>query len=89
MKRVSVVIAVALAVACATNPATGRHQLILMSEAQEVQLGRQSDAEVRQQMGVYTDPALQQYVDRIGRERLRAARRLRLHHARHRPVPPQ
>jgi predicted Zn-dependent protease len=75
MKRVSVVIALALAVACATNPATGRHQLMLMSEAQEVQLGRQSDADVRKQMGVYNDPGLQQYVDRIGRRLAASSKR--------------
>ena len=48
--------------ACATNPATGQRQLILMSEQQEIQLGRESDQEVRQQMGVYKDPELQRYV---------------------------
>src|SRR5687767_1101037 len=37
-----------------------------MSEAEEIALGRQSDAEIRQQMGVYPDANLQRYVDRIG-----------------------
>ena len=54
------------AMSCATNPATGRRQLILMSEQEEIALGKQSDAEIRQQMGVYDDRAVQQYVDRIG-----------------------
>jgi predicted Zn-dependent protease len=61
-----------VAVGCATNPATGRRQFVLMSEAEEIALGRQSDAEVRQQMGVYRDDRLQQYVERVGR-RLAAA----------------
>ncbi|HVC21142.1 MAG TPA: M48 family metalloprotease [Vicinamibacterales bacterium] len=56
---------------CATNPATGRRQFSLMSEAQEIQIGRQNDAEVRKEMGVYDDPALQAYVEQIG---LRLAR---------------
>jgi predicted Zn-dependent protease len=51
---------------CATNPATGRRQLILMSEQQEVQTGRESDAQIRKQMGVYDDPALQRYISSVG-----------------------
>lgn len=69
------ILVVVVASACATNPATGRRQLILMSEAQEIQLGRQSDAEIRQQMGVYNDPQLQQYVDRVGQRLARASKR--------------
>jgi len=42
-----------------------------MSEAQEIQIGEQQDAEVRREMGVYDDRALQQYVSDIG---LRLAR---------------
>ena len=53
-------------VGCATNPATGRREVSLMSEAQEIALGKESDAQVRQEMGLYDDPDLQQYVSRIG-----------------------
>ena len=52
--------------ACATNPATGKRQFSLMSEDQEIQVGRQQDAEVRREMGVYDDRALQEYVSDIG-----------------------
>lgn len=52
--------------ACATNPVTGKRELSLMSEAQEVQLGLQSDVEIRREMGLYDAPALQQYVQDIG-----------------------
>lgn len=61
-----VVFVVLAAFGCATNPATGRRQLILMSEQEEIQIGRQSDAEIRQQMGLYGDAALQEYVRAIG-----------------------
>ena len=56
----------AVAVACATNPATGQREFSLMSEAQEVALGKQSDPQIRREMGVVDDSALQQYVDGIG-----------------------
>jgi predicted Zn-dependent protease len=46
-----------------------------MSEAEEIQIGRQSDAEIRKQMGVYDDAALQQYVTRIGQRLAQASKR--------------
>jgi predicted Zn-dependent protease len=57
--------------ACATNPATGRREVTLMSEAQEISLGKESDGQIRQEMGLYEDPELQRYVSDIG---LRMAR---------------
>lgn len=66
MKKLLFVVSAAVAVSCATNPATGRRQLILMSESEEIALGKKSDAEIRQQMGVYGDQALQQYITTIG-----------------------
>jgi len=55
-------------IACSTNPATGHSQLNMFSQGQEIALGQQYDQQVRQQIGVYDDPQLQAYVDRIGRE---------------------
>ena len=63
---VGVVLLATLVPACATNPVTGRSQLSLMSEAQEIALGKESDAQIRQEMGVYDDPPLQRYVSDIG-----------------------
>jgi predicted Zn-dependent protease len=55
-----------VAAGCATNPATGKRQISLMSENKEIEIGRQMDAEVRRDMGVYRDEKLQQYVEEIG-----------------------
>jgi len=54
-----------LTLACATNPATGKREFNLMSEAQEIALGQEANPQIRQEMGVYNDPQLQQYIDRI------------------------
>jgi predicted Zn-dependent protease len=62
---VTVLLAI-VAAACATNPVTGRRELNLMSEAQELAIGQQADAEIRREMGVYDDPVLQRYVSDIG-----------------------
>ena len=55
-------------VGCAVNPATGERQLSLVSEAQEVQIGRQSAEQIRQTMSMVDDPELQQYVSDLGQK---------------------
>jgi predicted Zn-dependent protease len=59
---------VLLSAACAINPATGKRQFVLMSEAQEIQLGRESDPAIVAQYGLYPDDELAAYVDGIGQE---------------------
>ena len=53
---------------CSRNPVTGDREFVMMSEAQEIAMGRESDVEIRRQMGLYEDDALQQYVEEIGLE---------------------
>ena len=98
-----------VATGCATNPVTGKHEMSFMSEAQEIAIGQQADAEIRREMGVYDNPELQRYVSDIGErlaalshrpnlpwtlhrrrssgdQRVCAARRIHLHHARNSAV---
>ncbi len=65
----------ATVVACATNPATGQKEFSLMSEAQEVQLGREMDPQIKQEMGVYDDAELQRYVSSVGMRLAKASER--------------
>ncbi|HEU4559845.1 MAG TPA: M48 family metalloprotease [Longimicrobium sp.] len=67
-----------LVAGCATNPVTGRRQLALISEAQEIQLGQQASQQVAQQLGLVENEALQQYVQRIGAELARESERPQL-----------
>ena len=53
---------------CATNPVTGKQDFVMMTEQQEIALGRQYHAEIMKQYVAYDDPALQAYVNRIGQE---------------------
>jgi predicted Zn-dependent protease len=64
--RAILLLLVAVVAACATNPVTGEREFTLMSESQEIALGRDSDAEVRAEMGVYNDPELAKYVSDLG-----------------------
>jgi predicted Zn-dependent protease len=51
---------------CAVNPATGERQLTLMSEGQEIQMGRNADPDIVASMGLYPDEGLQTYVQELG-----------------------
>jgi len=53
---------------CARNPVTGKSQIVFMSEAQEIQLGQQSDPEIVAQYGLYQDSSLQNFVSQKGKE---------------------
>lgn len=53
---------------CATNPVTGKQDLVLMTEDQEISLGRQAHQEMMRQYRPYNDPELQDYVEEIVRE---------------------
>lgn len=66
MRSLLVALLAAVAIACATNPATGKREFNLMSEAQEISAGQEADAQVKMEMGVYNDAALQQYISGIG-----------------------
>ncbi len=56
---------------CAVNPATGERELMLVSESQEIAMGREYDPAVVAQFGVYPDSGVQAYVRGLG-ERMAA-----------------
>lgn len=61
--------------ACTLNPATGERQLTLISEAQEIAMGRQYEPEVLATFGEYGDEEWQRYVDDLGQQLAAASER--------------
>ncbi|WP_207426296.1 M48 family metalloprotease [Pedobacter sp. SYSU D00535] len=53
---------------CAVNPVTGKRQVVLMSEEQEIAMGKESDPAIIQQYGLYEDQKLQEFINRIGKK---------------------
>ena len=66
LRLLCAVAACAASVACVRNPATGNLQLNLISESQEIELGKQAAQEVEQSIGLYKDPKLEAYVASLG-----------------------
>ena len=78
MDRRLVIFPVVLAAACATNPVTGKSELSLVSESQEIEMGKQSEQQVAQSIGYYNDAAIQSYVSAIGKKMAAASERPQL-----------
>lgn len=58
-----------LAIACSTNPATGQREFNIVSEGQEIAIGRQSHPQILREFGVYREkPELNRLVDRVGKQ---------------------
>ncbi len=73
-----VMMLLAVVAGCAVNPVTGKRELSLMSEAQEVQLGARSDQAIVAQYGLVDDPALASYVSDLGQRLVRVSHRAEL-----------
>ncbi|HUP47831.1 MAG TPA: M48 family metalloprotease [Thermoanaerobaculia bacterium] len=69
MRRAALILPliVVLGTACATNPVTGAREFNIVSEAQEIQMGREAHQQVIRQFGVYAEkPELNRLVDAVG-----------------------
>ncbi len=67
-----------LLLSCSRNPATGERQLTLVSEKQEIELGRNAAREVAATIGLVDNPGLQTYVSRLGKQLAQKAERPQL-----------
>lgn len=47
---------------CSRNPVTGKKEIMLLSEGQELALGQESDPQILAEFGVYPDEKLQQFI---------------------------
>ncbi len=51
---------------CATNPVTGKKEFMLVSESQEIAMGKEYDPQVVATYGVYPDTAINNYIAQLG-----------------------
>jgi predicted Zn-dependent protease len=59
--------AVLLLSSCAANPVSGKQDFMLISEQEEIDMGKKVDASVIKEYGLYDDPRLTAYVSDMGR----------------------
>jgi len=63
-----VIVSIFAVTSCATNPATGRRQIMLISERQEIAMGAEYDPQLVASMGLYENPVLQAFLEEKVRE---------------------
>jgi predicted Zn-dependent protease len=63
-----VIIATVILVRCAVNPVTGKKEIMLISQGQEINMGKSVDRGIRMEYGLYHDPQLSAYVEHLGRK---------------------
>jgi predicted Zn-dependent protease len=63
---ITALLTAALVTGCASNPATGGADLVVMSEGQEIAIGQEMHQELMAKGATYDDPALQAYVNQVG-----------------------
>ncbi len=66
---------ITLTTGCATNPATGRRELSLIPQGQEIAMGQEGAIAAKAQMGIYPDSGIQRYVAALGLGLARASER--------------
>lgn len=64
--KVTIIFLLSLLGSCAVNPVTGKQDFVMISENQEIQMGREYNAQILKQYPVYQDQSLQEYVQSIG-----------------------
>ncbi len=57
-----------LSTGCATNPVTGDSDFVMISEDQEIAMGRKGHGDVMKRYSLYENKELQDYVERVGRK---------------------
>jgi predicted Zn-dependent protease len=67
LRKYASIVSLSVWVACATNPATGKRQLMLVSEGQEASMGKEADEQFHALYGDFPDAALQAYVESVAR----------------------
>ena len=65
---------------CARNPVTGRKQVVLMSEEQEISMGKEADPQIIAQFGLYEDTAIQNFINSKGKQMAAISHRPKLDH---------
>jgi len=75
MKCLGIIVMALSLAACAVNPVTGDRELAMVSESQEIQIGREVASSAEQQFGLVDDDALQAYVQQLGDKLAQASER--------------
>lgn len=73
-------VAASLIHGCAKNPVTGKKEVVLMSEEQEIAMGKEADPQIVAEFGLYEDKAMQDYLNTLGQKIAKVSHRNNLNY---------
>ncbi len=73
-----IILSFVLATGCATNPVTHKPEIMLFSDQDEIEMGKEGNDAVLKQFGRYDDSAFQGYIDQVGQNIARVNHRQEL-----------
>lgn len=65
---------------CARNPVTGNQQVVLISEEQEIAMGKEADPQIVAEFGLYEDNSIQDFMNTRGQQMAAISHRPELKH---------
>lgn len=74
-KILSFIILFGIIVGCAVNPVTGKREFMLISESEEIAMGKKYDPQICQMYGVYNDQKIANYVNDLGQRMAKISHR--------------
>jgi predicted Zn-dependent protease len=75
-----IIILTFITISCAVNPVTEKREIMLFSDQDEIEMGKQGNEAVLVQFGTYDDPSLQRYIDHVGQKIAQVCHRKDLPH---------
>jgi len=79
--RSAFVIFIAIAMStCSPNPVSGKKDIGVMSEAREIQMGKEYDPQIAAMYGIYQDDKIQKFIDEKGQQMARISHRPNLNY---------
>ena len=76
MRYIVIILLFSIVSGCAVSPVTGKRELMLFSDEQEVEMGKNADSDIQWQFGgVYQDAQLAAYVNSVGQRAASASHR--------------
>ncbi len=68
LRLLLILLTTSLMMSCSRNPVTGKREFSLMSEGQEISMGKSSDPSIVAQFGLYDDPKIQAFIQEKGKK---------------------
>ena len=69
-----------LVTSCSRNPVTGKREVVLMSEGQEISMGKEADPQIVAAYGLYQDAKIQEFINTKGQEMAKISHRPHLNY---------